>query len=64
MLLASHFVKKLDTIWDQNEKFCFSILMFGIVNFGILNVLSKFESQLLGYKKDTEFDILRFVNKA
>lgn len=38
--------------------------MFGIFNVSILNVLSKFESQLLGYKKDTEFDILRFVNKA
>lgn len=51
----------MDTIWDQNEKFGFPFSMFGIVNFGILNVLSKFESQKLSNKQDTEFDIPCFV---
>ena len=33
-------------------------------NMGIFNALSKFESQILSYKQDTEFGILCFVNKA
>lgn len=31
---------------------------------GISNNLSKFESQILSYKKVTEFEILSYVNKA
>lgn len=35
-----------------------------MVIMGISNNLSKFESQILSYKKVTEFEILSYVNKA
>lgn len=37
--------------------------MFRIVNMGNFNALSKFESQILSYKQDTEFGVLCFVKK-
>lgn len=38
--------------------------MSRIFNIDIVYASSKFESQKLSYKQDTEFDILCFVNKA
>lgn len=38
--------------------------MFRMVNMGIFDALSKFESQILSYKQDVEFEILCFVIKA
>ena len=38
--------------------------MFRMVDRGTFNALTKFESQILSYKQDTEFKILCFVNKA
>lgn len=37
--------------------------MFIMVNIGIFNASSKFESQILSYKQDTEIDTLCFVTK-
>lgn len=45
------------------KNFIFPILMFRMVNMVTFNAFSKFESQILSYKQDTEFGVLCFVKK-